>query len=301
MALTAPPPTPTLSSKNTPASQPVSGLVAADAGKSIHLEIGQTFTVTLEGNPSTGYSWDMSPVDKPILSEVGDPVSAPKSNLPGAPAMLTLTFRADANGAQQLMLIYHRPWEKDVPPVNSFDVNVIVGPAPQQTLPPTSTPDTRSTPTSVAYPAGGIKGWLTYTSTDYGFSFQYPPEWKIEPGSGTMTGHALLLKPDNLNAQFVVAFKHSDEDAQIGRTGVGNGELLPRGMVLLDGREINRTVLVFNSKDMTVLYSCTGCMVRGKVQFNFDLDYLGNWTDPTALTASVEAQADLIVASIRMK
>ncbi len=182
-----------------------------------------------------------------------------------------------------------------------FDVTVIVGSTPQPALLPTSTPDTRPTPTTVAYPAGGMKGWLTYTNADYGFSFQYPPEWKLQPGYGTLTGHAVLLKPEKVNAQLVVAFKNSAEDAQIGRTGVGSGELLPRGIVLLAGKEINRTVLVFDGKDMTVLYSCTGCMLRGKLQFNFDLDYLGNWTDPTALTASVEAQADLVVASVTVK
>jgi inhibitor of cysteine peptidase len=296
-------PTSTLSSNNTPARQPVARLVAADSGTNIYLEVGQTFTVTLEGNPSTGYTWEISPVDKTVISQVGDPVWAPKSNLLGAPAMLTLTFRADANGDQPLVLIYHRPWEKDVPPVEVFDVTVVVQAAPQQTqtLQPTSTPDSRPTPTTVAYPAGGLKGWLTYTNADYGFSLHYPPDWKMQPGYGTMAGHAVLLKSDEVNAQLVVAFKRSNEDVQIGRTGVGGGELLPRGSVLLIDKEIERTVLVFDGKDMTVLYRCTGCMDRGGLQFDFGLDYLGSWTDPTALTPAVEAQADLIVASVKMK
>ncbi len=100
---------PTQSADNTPVSQPVAGLMAADSGSNIYLEVGQTFSVTLEGNSSTGYTWELSPVDKPILSQVGDPQVTPKSNLPGAPAILTLTFRADANGNQPLVLIYHRP------------------------------------------------------------------------------------------------------------------------------------------------------------------------------------------------
>jgi inhibitor of cysteine peptidase len=295
------PPTSTPSASNTPASQPAAKFTADDSGTDIYVELGQTFTVTLEGNPSAGYTWDVSPVDQPVISQVGNPVWAPESNLLGAPATLTVTFRADANGNQPLILVYHRPWEKDVPPAKVFDVTVVVGPAPQKTRPPTSTPDTRPTPTTVAYPAGGMKGWRTYTDTDYGFSFQYPPEWKLQPGYGTMAGHAVLLKPDTVNAQLVVAFKRTNEDVQLGRTGLGSGECLLRGSVLLAGKEINRSVLVFNGKDMTVMYGCNNCLVRGQVQFNFDLDTLNGWTDPTALTDAVEAQADLIVASVKMR
>jgi len=291
----------TPSADNKPAGQPVARLVATDSGTDISLDIGQVFTLTPEGNPSTGYTWDISPVDQPILSQVGDPVWTPESNLPGAPALLTLTFRAVANGTQPLVLIYHRPWEKEIPPVNIFDVTVSVGLATEQTLPPSSTPDTRPTPTTVVYPAGGMKGWLTYTNADYGFSFQYPSDWVLLPATGTMVGHAVRLRPDEVNAQLVVAFKRTNEDVQISRTGLGSGEMLPGGSVLLAGKEIDRTVLVFDGKDMTVLYCCTGCMVRGDVQFNIDFDTLGSWTDPTALTPALEAQADLIVASVKMK
>jgi inhibitor of cysteine peptidase len=299
VAPTALPPSPT--ANNTPVSQPAAGLTAADSGTTLYLEVGQTFTVTLEGNPSTGYTWEMSPADKPVLSQVGDVLAAPKSNLVGAPAMLMLTFRADANGSQPLALVYHRPWEKDVAPVKVFNVTVMVGAAHPQPLPPTATPKPRPTPATPAPTTASMPGWLTYTNADYGFSFRYPPEWKLQLGSGTMAGHAVLLKPDQLNAQLVVAFMRTDENAQIGRTGVGNGELFPRGTLLFAGKEINRTVLVLNGKDMTVLYNCAGCMVRGKLQFNFSLDYLGNPADPSALTASVEAQADQVVASVTVK
>ena len=47
---------PTQSADNTPVSQPVAGLMAADSGSNIYLEVGQTFSVTLEGNSSTGYT-----------------------------------------------------------------------------------------------------------------------------------------------------------------------------------------------------------------------------------------------------
>ena len=266
----------------------------------INLQIGQTLGITLEGNPSTGYTWEMEPVEQPILSQVGEPVVKPNSNLIGAPAMLSFTFKADANGTQLLRLIYHRPWEKDVPPVNSFDVTVVVGPIPTQPLRPTYTADTRPTPVMVVFPAAGMKGWLTYTNADYGFSLQYPPEWRLEPGYGTMTGHAVLLTPNNANALLVVAFKRTDEDAQIGRTGLGSGDLVLRGKVMFLGKEIDRQVLVSDGKDMTVLYLCTNCMVRGNLQFYFGLDYRGNWSDPTALPADIERQADLVVASVKL-
>ena len=303
-AATFPPtPTATAAATDTPTAKPASPavkLTAGDAGKLINLQIGQTLGITLAGNPSTGYTWEMEPVEQPILSQVGEPVIQPSSNLIGAPALLSFTFKADANGTQLLRLIYHRPWEKDVPPVNSFDVTVVVGQIPTQPIRPTYTADTRPTPVTVVFPAAGMQGWLTYTNASYGFSLQYPPEWRLEPGYGTMTGHAVLLTPNNANALLVAAFKRTDEDAQIGRTGLGGGDLELRGKVMFLGKEIDRQVLVSDGKDMTVLYCCTNCMVRGDLQFDFGLDYRGNWSDPTALPADIERQADLVVASVKL-
>jgi inhibitor of cysteine peptidase len=269
-----------------------------DAGKTFHLDIGQTLVVTLEGNPTTGYMWEMQPTDKAILVGVGDPEVKPESNLMGAGGKISLTFKAESEGQQILKLVYHRPWEKDVSPEKTFEVSVTVG---QSAAAATPEAKQAAAATSVVYPANGLKGWQTYTNDTFGFSFQYPPVWKLEEGMGTMQGHAVLLRPNTTTlAQLQVVFKKASDGAQIGRTGLGSGELVLQGKVVFIGKEINREVLVWEGKHMTVRYICTGCMQRGLLVFGFDLDYLGNWNDPSALPADVEAMANLIVASVKL-
>jgi hypothetical protein len=231
---------------------------------------------------------------------VGEPDFVANTGALGSSGKVKLVFKAESDGSQSLLLVYHRAWEKDVPPTNSFDVNVFVGEKGIPTLQPAPTMIPQPIPTTVVFPPTGMKGWKTYTNTTYGFSFQYPPEWTIQEGKGTMIGHALLLTPNTTsNAQLQIAFKLASDTAQIGRTGVGSGEMVVLGKVDFMGKEIDRLVLVSENKQMTVMYTCTGCMQRGNVIYGFDLDYLGNWSDPTGLPENIRAMADLIVASVK--
>ncbi len=51
---------------------------------------------------------------------------AAQSNLPGASAMEVLRFEAAGAGQTTLKLVYHRPWEKDVEPLQTFSIEVVV-------------------------------------------------------------------------------------------------------------------------------------------------------------------------------
>ena len=163
---------------------------------------------------------------------------------------------------------------------------------------PTPIPSGSPTPATVVHPQNGWKGWQVYTNPDYGFSFQYPPEWTVKPGKGTMVGRSVLLVPNTTSlAQVVVSFKHTDEDAFIGRTGLGGGDLINCGRVLFLGKESDRLVLVSEGKHMTILYRD---LTRGDLAFDIAVDYLGNWTDAAAIPEDVEANADAIVASFAL-
>jgi inhibitor of cysteine peptidase len=292
------PATPTPASAK-PELVPVASLVMTDAGRTIYLQKGECFAITLESNPSTGYAWEIVPVEKSILTLVIREDIQSKSGLLGASGQVVLVFEAAANGRETLQLLYRRSWEKDVPPVNSFELNMVVG-GQTPTSSPSLTPDLRPTPTTVVFPASGKPGWQTYTNKAFGFSFQYPADWKLSEGKGTLEGHSVLLSPAaNPKAQLRIAFKRAGEDLQLGRTGMGEGDIALLGKVMVAGKEIQRNVLVFQGKHMTVNYFCRGCMQRGGLEFAFDLDYLGGWADPAALTAEVEALADLVVASIK--
>jgi len=98
-----------------------------DNGKQIELEEGQTLAITVESNPSTGYSWarqDDPPDD--VLVLVGEPEYRAKSTLPGGGGTETLRFRAERPGTTTLELIYRRPWEEDADPAATYTLTVSV-------------------------------------------------------------------------------------------------------------------------------------------------------------------------------
>jgi inhibitor of cysteine peptidase len=99
---------------------------AKDNGNQVTLQKGQTLTVKLEGNPTTGYTWEMVEPEGAILRQVGEPEFNADSDLLGAPGTLTLRFQAVEAGQMDLRLVYHRPWETGVEPLETFTVQVTI-------------------------------------------------------------------------------------------------------------------------------------------------------------------------------
>ncbi|MEW6573912.1 MAG: protease inhibitor I42 family protein [Bacillota bacterium] len=58
-----------------------------------------------------------------ILTQVGDPMFQPDSDLVGSGGKITFRFIASAPGWTTLKLVYQRWWEKGVPPLDEFEVN----------------------------------------------------------------------------------------------------------------------------------------------------------------------------------
>jgi inhibitor of cysteine peptidase len=98
-----------------------------DAGREMQLKKGQTLLVTLEGNPTTGYSWEVAePLDEQVLRLTGEPEFKAESDLVGAGGVQILRFEAVNTGTMTLKLVYHRPWEKDVDPLETYSLQVVV-------------------------------------------------------------------------------------------------------------------------------------------------------------------------------
>ncbi|MGC9336403.1 MAG: protease inhibitor I42 family protein [Anaerolineae bacterium] len=101
-----------------------------DMGKQVVLQEGQALVVTLDANPSTGYRWDVAEPEDAVLSLVGEPEfesgAEGQGDLVGAPGMQTLRFEAKDRGKTTLTLVYHRPWETDVEPLETLMVEVEV-------------------------------------------------------------------------------------------------------------------------------------------------------------------------------
>ncbi len=88
---------------------------------------GEILVLNLEGNPSTGYAWQVEGVDGAVLRQVGRPewVSRGPARL-GAPATQVLRFAGVGRGVTTLDLAYVRPWARGAGPAKTYRVEVQV-------------------------------------------------------------------------------------------------------------------------------------------------------------------------------
>lgn len=97
-----------------------------DANSAVEMQMGNTLEVRLSGNPTTGYTWEVASVDNAILRQIGETEFSAEKQRRGAGGTLTMRFKAVEKGQTLLKLIYHRPFEKNVPPVATFQIAVTV-------------------------------------------------------------------------------------------------------------------------------------------------------------------------------
>lgn len=91
-------------------------------GKEIKLKAGSAFTIWLEGNPTTGYNWYVKDYDRKIIEQVGKDEYFSEGNKVGMGGHFKFNFKALSPGETKLKLVYLRPWEKNVPPIETFEV-----------------------------------------------------------------------------------------------------------------------------------------------------------------------------------
>ena len=101
-------------------------LTEADDGRLIELEIGGKLEIILPGNPTTGFQWEVSEINSAILEPIGEPKFEPSSNAVGSGGNVTLRFEAVGTGQTELKLIHHRPFEENIPPMQTFEVTITV-------------------------------------------------------------------------------------------------------------------------------------------------------------------------------
>jgi len=100
-------------------------LDASADGTSLSLTVGDRVEISLAGNPTTGYTWQVASIDEAILSIEGDPSFRADSTLVGAGGTMTLAFDTIGPGTTTLELAYLRPFES-VPPEATFTVTFVV-------------------------------------------------------------------------------------------------------------------------------------------------------------------------------
>ena len=103
-------------------------LTEKDSGRTLHLDRGDSFTIQLVSNPTTGYLWQLGtpPYDEQVMIMRGDRYIQPEEQLCGAPGKRSISFLAEGSGRTGLRLIYVRPWEKNRTPAKEFNLMVIV-------------------------------------------------------------------------------------------------------------------------------------------------------------------------------
>jgi inhibitor of cysteine peptidase len=101
-----------------------------DHGRRVQVDTSQVIVLTLESNPSTGYRWEVVGADSAVLQQVGEVEFTPASELDppplGASGVEVYRFEAVGAGETTLELVYHRPWEEGVEPLETFSVEVLV-------------------------------------------------------------------------------------------------------------------------------------------------------------------------------
>lgn len=112
--------------------KPLIFLLSDHSETRINVDTGREFIIKIKTNPATGYSWSFQQqpdkdliqfVDRKPEDEVEDEES---ERLVGAPEYELWKFRALNFGETAIKLQYHRPWEKDVPPIKTHTVYVTV-------------------------------------------------------------------------------------------------------------------------------------------------------------------------------
>lgn len=101
-----------------------------NSGDTIHVLPGEIIRVRLRSNPSTGFSWELGPLEDGFF-EVENKFEADphREGEAGYGGCDIWTFRAERPGETDISLTYERPWEDSRPADKMFKLHVVIGAA----------------------------------------------------------------------------------------------------------------------------------------------------------------------------
>jgi len=91
-----------------------------------HLNVGECLKVALRGNATTGFSWEVVPGAESVVVQRGEADFTSEGSNIGAGGLYTFTFQGVAPGEVSLKLVYRRPWEKELAPLKTYELEVKV-------------------------------------------------------------------------------------------------------------------------------------------------------------------------------
>jgi inhibitor of cysteine peptidase len=90
----------------------------------IEVQAGERFTIELESNATTGYSWVFGePLDEATLRLVISDYITPNTGLTGAGGTQVWVFEALQSGTTTVKFEYKRSWETE-PPISTADFTI---------------------------------------------------------------------------------------------------------------------------------------------------------------------------------
>lgn len=99
-------------------------LTETDNQRDIKMKVKDSLDISLEGNPTTGYVWEKIEENDTAIYVLEESKYVRNKPLLGSGGKFVFTFQIIAAGKSRLRLIYHRPFEKNILPANSFEVNI---------------------------------------------------------------------------------------------------------------------------------------------------------------------------------
>ena len=91
-------------------------------------EAGAGAIVELEGNPTTGYVWEVEIGNTDMIKEVANEYISgqPEDDVVGVGGIFRFTFEGLTQGETEIIFKYQRPWEEDIPPVETVTYIAVV-------------------------------------------------------------------------------------------------------------------------------------------------------------------------------
>ncbi|MBI4321051.1 MAG: protease inhibitor I42 family protein [Chloroflexi bacterium] len=95
--------------------------------RDVELAVGDSLTVTLCSNPTTGFQWEPAQVTNAgVLRQTESRYVAPEANRPGAAGRMLWAFKPLKPGNATVSLDYSRPWQGGEKAAWKFVLNVLI-------------------------------------------------------------------------------------------------------------------------------------------------------------------------------
>jgi predicted secreted protein len=95
--------------------------------ETLHVALGDTFDIVLEGTPTSGYVWELANSGEfsRVVQFIGAEWDRVTGEVAGAPARQRFRFRSLVPGSVGLLFKYRRPWEATTRETKEYTISVV--------------------------------------------------------------------------------------------------------------------------------------------------------------------------------